>query len=189
MRLPVCPSVSLSHLFDRSDFFQEWFSKVMSMQKVKIRGQRSEVNVTEVKTQFSRFRAVITIWIHIWWWNNAQSFMWHRRGALLFLAEASSSIDGFVCLSVCMRVSVTPSLTRSCLWIFIKLTPDIDLMKCLWHVPFQVKRSKVKLTGVIRSFVVSARGCVTIWPIWFLLGTNIIHDKTTCRDSFTGQKV
>ena len=36
--------------------------------------------------------------------------------------------------------------------IFMKLTPDIYLMKCLWHVWFQVKRSKVKVTLVVRSF-------------------------------------
>ena len=34
----------------------------------------------------------------------------------------------------------------------MKLTPDIDLMECLWHIQFQVKRSKVKVTGVIWSF-------------------------------------
>ena len=50
-------------------------TEVMSMQKVK---------VTEVKTQFSRFRTVTPVWIHIWWWTYAQSFMWLRRGALLF---------------------------------------------------------------------------------------------------------
>ena len=34
----------------------------------------------------------------------------------------------------------------------MKRTPDIDLIKCYWYVPFQVKRSKDKVTGVIRSF-------------------------------------
>ena len=45
---------------------------------------RSKVKVTEVKSQFSHFRTVTPVWIHIWWWNDGQSLMWFRRGALLF---------------------------------------------------------------------------------------------------------
>ena len=47
-------------------------------------GQRSKVNVTEVKTQLNRFRTVTPVWIHIWWWNDAHSLVLLRRGALLF---------------------------------------------------------------------------------------------------------
>ena len=47
-------------------------------------GQRSKVKVTEVKTHLSRFRAVTSVWIHIWWRNDAQSLMLLRRGTLLF---------------------------------------------------------------------------------------------------------
>ena len=47
-------------------------------------GQRSKVKVTEVNTQLSRFRTVTPVSIHIWWWNDAQSLMMLRRGALLF---------------------------------------------------------------------------------------------------------
>ena len=39
---------------------------------------RSEVKVTEVKTQFSSFRTVTPIWIHIWRRNDAQSLIWHK---------------------------------------------------------------------------------------------------------------
>ena len=75
--------------------FQELLpiTNVMSIQKVKVRGQRSrqsfrmdfmlrlltwfrkDCKVTEVKTQLSRFRTVTPVWIHIWWWNDAQSLM------------------------------------------------------------------------------------------------------------------
>ena len=41
---------------------------------------RSKVKVTEVNTQLSRFRTVTPVWIHIWWWNGAQSLMLLRRG-------------------------------------------------------------------------------------------------------------
>ena len=84
VRLPVCCP---SHLFDYVSIivsswnFQELLpmTEVMSMQKV---------NVTEVKTQFSRFRTVTPVWIHIWCWNDAQSlggpiiFQGHPKGGL-----------------------------------------------------------------------------------------------------------
>ena len=38
-------------------------------------GQMSKVKVTEVKTKYSRFRTATPVWIHIWWWNVAQSLM------------------------------------------------------------------------------------------------------------------
>ena len=47
-------------------------------------GQRSKVKVTEVKNPFSRFQPITPVQIHIWWWNDAQSFILLRRGALLF---------------------------------------------------------------------------------------------------------
>ena len=47
-------------------------------------GQKSKVKVTEVKTELNRFRSVTPVWIHPWWWNDSQSLMFLRRGALLF---------------------------------------------------------------------------------------------------------
>ena len=89
VRLSVYLSVCLLHLFDNVPViaslwnFQEWLllKKVISMQG---QVQRSNVKVTEVKSQLSHFRTITPVWIHIWWWNNAHSLMWHRRGVLLF---------------------------------------------------------------------------------------------------------
>ena len=65
------------------------FSGVITNDKsdvhAKGQGQRSKVKVTEVNTQLNRFRTVTLVWIHIWWWNDANSLMMLRRGALLFL--------------------------------------------------------------------------------------------------------
>ena len=82
-------SVCLSHLFDyvpiivSSWNFQELLpiTEVMSMQKVKVKGQRSW---SEVNAQLSRFLTVTPVWFHIWRWNDAQSLMLLKRGALLF---------------------------------------------------------------------------------------------------------
>ena len=73
-RPSVCLSVRLSHLFHYVPIillswnFQELLpmTDVMSMQKVKVRCQRSKVMVTEVMTPLVRFRAVTPVWIHIW---------------------------------------------------------------------------------------------------------------------------
>ena len=64
------------------------FSGVITMVKsdvhAKGQGQRSKVKVTEVNTQLSRFRTLTPVWIHIWQWYDAYSFMMLRRGVLLF---------------------------------------------------------------------------------------------------------
>ena len=82
----VCLSVRPSHLFDSVPLivllwnFQGWLlsTKVMSMQKVKVRGQRW-------RSQRSKPNLAITpVWIHIWWRSDVQGLMRHRRCALLF---------------------------------------------------------------------------------------------------------
>ena len=47
-------------------------------------GQRSKIKVTKVKTHLGGFRTITSVWIHAWQWNDANSLMWHRKGALLF---------------------------------------------------------------------------------------------------------
>ena len=77
----VRPSVCSHH-----PIIMKW-SRVITNDKsdihAKVQGQRSKVKVTEVKTQLSHFRTVTPVWIHIWWWNDAQSLMLLRRVALL----------------------------------------------------------------------------------------------------------
>ena len=64
------------------------FSGVITKHRIEVhtkgQGQRSKVKVTEVKPNLAVFRTVTQVWIHIWWWNDAQSLMLLRRGALLF---------------------------------------------------------------------------------------------------------
>ena len=78
-------------------------------------GQRSKVKVTEVNNQLSRFRTVNPVWIHIWWWNDAQSLMLLRRGALLFLAATKQLYKWYfpsVRLSVCPSVRLSVCLSH-----------------------------------------------------------------------------
>ena len=86
--LSVCLSVTPFWLCSHHPIIMK-FSGVITSDKsdvhAKGQGQRSKVKVTEVTTQFNRFRTVTPVWIHIWWWNDAYSLMMLRRGALLFL--------------------------------------------------------------------------------------------------------
>ena len=88
VRLSVCVSVCLSVCLSVKPFSQ-WSShriiilpmtKLMSMKKVKVRGQRWRSQ----RSKSNHFRTVTPVWIHIWWWNDAQSLMLLRRGTLLF---------------------------------------------------------------------------------------------------------
>ena len=89
--LSVCPSVRLSVtpfcLCSHHRIIMKFSGVITNDQrKVHAKGQsqRSKVKVTEVTTQLNRFRTVTPVWIHIWWWNDANSLMLLRRGALLF---------------------------------------------------------------------------------------------------------
>ena len=84
------------------------------------RGQRSKVKVAKVNTQLSRFRTATPVWIHIWWWNGAQSFMLLRRGALLFLAATKQLYEWYflsVCLSVRLSVCLSVCLSVTPFWL------------------------------------------------------------------------
>ena len=71
VRLSHCPSVTPFSLCSRHRIIiSSWkfrellpMTKLRSMQKVKVRGQRSR---SQVKTQLNHFRTVTPVWIHIW---------------------------------------------------------------------------------------------------------------------------
>ena len=81
----ACPSVRLSvclsHLFDYVPIIvSSWnFQELLPMTEVhaKDQSQMSRVKVTEVNIQLSRFRTLTPVWLHVWWWNDAQSLMLH----------------------------------------------------------------------------------------------------------------
>ena len=82
VRLSVTPFENFPVIVSSWNFHQ-WLplTRVMSMQKVKVRGGRSRSQRSKPSWAF---QTITPVWIHIWWWNDAQSLMWHRRGALLF---------------------------------------------------------------------------------------------------------
>ena len=84
--LPLA-EIAVRYIYCRHGIIMK-FSGVITNYKSKVhaigQGQRSKVKVTEVKTQLNCFWTVTPAWIHVWWWNDAQSLMLLRRGALLF---------------------------------------------------------------------------------------------------------
>ena len=85
--LSVCPSVTPFWLCSHHRIIMKFSGVVINDKSdvhAKGQGQRSKVKVTEVNSQLSRFRTVTPVWIQISWWNDAQSLMLLRRGALLF---------------------------------------------------------------------------------------------------------
>ena len=83
----VCPSVTPFWLCSHHHIIMK-FSGVITNDSSDVHAkgqvQRSKVKVTEVNTQLSRFRTVTPVWIHMWWWNDAQSLMLFRRGSLFY---------------------------------------------------------------------------------------------------------
>ena len=88
VRLSVCLSVRHTFLtMFPSSYHHEIFRSCYQWLKwhpCKRSRSGSKVKVTEVNSQLSRFRTVTPAWIQISWWNDAQSLMLLRRGALLF---------------------------------------------------------------------------------------------------------
>ena len=82
----VCPSVTPFWLCSHHRIITRCSGVITNDRSdghAKGQGHRSKVRVTEVITQLSSFRTVTPVWIHLWWWNDAQSLMLLWRGALL----------------------------------------------------------------------------------------------------------
>ena len=137
--LSVCLPVRLSHIFRLCTLHRiiEKFSGVVTNDKsdvhAKSQGQRSKVKVTEVNIQLSHFQTVTPVSIQISWWNDSQSLMLLRRGALLFfkvicqisrshILKKTSNLTQIVCFR-----TVTP------VWINQWLRNDAQSLKQHWR--------------------------------------------------------
>ena len=161
----VCPSVCLSvtpfWLCSHYRIIMK-FSGVITRNQGKVhakgQGQRSKVKVTEVTTQFNRFRTVTPVWIHIWWWNDTYCLMLLRRGALLFLKvirQISRSHGAKIRL-------IWPRLGVSGLLLQFEFPNGYEMLHKAWssieEVPYCFWRSSVKFQGH------TAKKNRQIWP-------------------------
>ena len=92
----VRPSVSLSvcHTFLTmfpSSYHPDIFRSYYQWQIWKDQGQRAKIKLTVVKTQFSPFRTVTPVWVHIWRSNYTLSLLFRRGVVLLFKVKRQIS--------------------------------------------------------------------------------------------------
>ena len=96
----------------------------------KSQGQRSKVKVTELKTQFSRFRAVTPVWIHMWLWNHVQSLMFLRIGEVPYCFSRSSvKFQGHMAKKTSHLTKIGRFRTVTPVWIHLWLRNDTQSLK------------------------------------------------------------
>ena len=111
------------HEIFRSDYhWQRWCPYERS---------RSKVKVTEVKTQFSHFRTITPVWIHIWWWNDAQSLMWCRRGCPIVFKGHQSNFKVTYDKKSLILTQIGHFRTVTPVWIYWWVWNDAQSLK--WH--------------------------------------------------------
>ena len=100
-----------------------------------------------------------------------------------------------VCLSVCACVCVRVCVCNALFTMFLSLdlhqtyTRHWSYEMLVAHTIWGQKVKGQGHRGHSKVFSCPLRGSVAIWLIWFILGTNIVHDMTMCRVPFLGQKV
>ena len=102
-----------------------------------------------------------------------------------FVAGVSSSIDGFVCLFVCVSVTSFYYVTiAGSSW-------HLYQTSILWNAccTYNFKSKCPGLRGHAKLLSCPLRRSMPIQRICFILGINIVHDRVMCRDPFPGQNV
>ena len=142
---------------------------MMSLQKVKVRGQMSRSQRSmQILPPFERFRTITPVWIHRWLHDNAHSLKWHRR--LVFQGHLSNfkvtgdktiaDFDPNCVFPDCNSSLNSPTAMR---W-FTKL--EIDQQRC--PIVFQGHLSIFKVTGDIKLPILTLIGRFRIvTPVWF----------------------
>ena len=84
-----------------------------------------ETKKLPILTLIERFRTVTSVLMHRWIWNDAQSLMYYRRGALLFLAATKQLYEWYFHVRLSVRLShlfdYVPIIVSS--WNFQELSP------------------------------------------------------------------
>ena len=101
-----------------------------------------------ILTRIDCFRIVTPVWIHPWLWNDAQSLMYYRRGALLFfkVIHQISRSHGTK-----KKHQFWPQLLVSGLYLKFDFNDGFEMMQKVWcsieEVPSCFPRSSIKFQG------------------------------------------
>ena len=148
--LVVCRSPTMFPSLYHHEIFRSYYHWLKWCSYKRSRS-RSEVKVTEVKTQFSSLRTVTPIWIHIWRWNDAQRLIWHNRDALLFskvihhTGQKINDLDPNLAFPDCNSSLNWPMAMKWCTKI---------------EIPYKVKQDKKK------SLILTRLGVSRLTPVW-----------------------
>ena len=133
----------------------------------KSQGQRSKVKVTEVKTQFSCFWTVIPVWIMILWWNDAQSLMLLRKGALNCFSRSPVKFQGHTAKKI---------VDFDSKWAFPDCNSSLNSLMAMKWCTKQKQHRRVALlffevkfrghSGQIKSSILTRIESLTVTPVW-----------------------
>ena len=122
----------------------------------------------------------------------APRWFWQIR----FIDGTNKTNEGTMCHATFsgQKLKVTWSFEVSVVsapWLAAYLTKHSSHEMWLWHVHFQVKRSKVKVTWVVQIDILSfpLYGSLSIRPIRIIFSTNISHEVTMCHTPSPSQEV
>ena len=151
VRLSVRPSVTPFSLCSHHCIIMK-FSEVIINDRIEVyakgQGQRTKVKATGVKTQISCFRTVTPVWIHIWWWNDAQSFTLHYPS--FELLKQGHTYPGRTFLAFLDTVMVHPGGTRTAShYLTIIMMPVINIGFHAKSTPFIGRRCFISLIGIV----------------------------------------
>ena len=155
----VCLSFGLSHPFHYvSIIVSSWnFQGLIPYDRSDVHAngqdQRSKVKVQEVKIQFSRFRTITPVWIHIWWWKDAQTWSVTAVKSLKFASFFSCDQAAlWFCPSVSTSVCPSQPIRCFCIRIIMKFSKVIIIDKSDVHAKSQGQRFKGKVKGAQKKF-------------------------------------
>ena len=130
--LSVC--LCLSHLFHYAPFMvsswnYQWnYMSYYQWQKWFLcKSSRSEVKGQGYKIQSRRFGIITPVWFHIWWWNDAQSLISFRSGALF--SRSSVKFQGHTAKKSSILTQIGRLRTVSPVWIHRWLWNDAWRLK------------------------------------------------------------
>ena len=102
---------------------------------------------SEVKTQINNFGTITPVWFHIWWWNDAQSLILFRSGALLIF-KVIYQISSHTAKK---NHQFRPKLGVFGLYLQFEFTDGYEMMHKDWssieEVPYCLSRLSVKFQG------------------------------------------
>ena len=123
-----------------------------------------------ILTQIECFWTVIPVWIHRWFWNNAQNLNWHRRSVLWFFKV--------ICLISMSHGQKIANFDPNC-FRTVTLVDSPMALKCCTKLEVAQKTCPIVFQGHLWNFKVTQGEELTIWhwlEHFWMVTWSWIHD-------------